>query len=66
MNPGRGWNPDLEESYLLEYREYEDEPWIICTSGFHIRPMKVLALDTSQNLSVLVFRVFPARAQPRV
>ena len=27
MNPGRGWNPDLEESYLLENREYEAETW---------------------------------------
>ena len=25
MNGGRGWNPDLEESYLPEYSEYEDE-----------------------------------------
>ena len=23
MNPGRGWNPNLEESYLLEYSESE-------------------------------------------
>ena len=25
MNPGRSWNPNLEESYLLEYSEYEVE-----------------------------------------
>ena len=25
MNPGIGWNPNLEESYLPEYREYEAE-----------------------------------------
>ena len=21
MNPGKGWNPDFEESYILEYSE---------------------------------------------
>ena len=25
MNPGRGWNPNLEISYHPEYSEYEDE-----------------------------------------
>ena len=25
MNPGRGWNPDLEESYLPEYSESKAE-----------------------------------------
>ena len=25
MNPGRGWNPNLEGSYLLEYRKSKDE-----------------------------------------
>ena len=25
MNLGRGWNPDLEESYLPKYSEYEAE-----------------------------------------
>ena len=24
INSGRGWNPNLEGSYLLEYSEYED------------------------------------------
>ena len=27
MNFGRGWNPKLEGSYLLEYREFEAELW---------------------------------------
>ena len=48
MNPGRGWNPNLEESYLLEYREHEAETWIHCTSGFYLRPLKVLTPDTSE------------------
>ena len=43
---GRGWNPNLERSYLLEYSEYEAENWKKYTSGFYIRPMKYLALDT--------------------
>ena len=25
MNSGRGWNPNLERTYLLEYSESEDE-----------------------------------------
>ena len=25
MNPGRGWNPELEESHLPEYRESKAE-----------------------------------------
>ena len=47
MNPGRAWKPDLEESYLLEYYEYEAETWTLCTSGIYPRPMKGLALDPS-------------------
>ena len=35
MNPGRGWNPNLEGSYLLECSEYEAENWIQHTSGFY-------------------------------
>ena len=41
MNPGRGWNPNLEESYLLEYSESEAETWIQCTSGIYLLPVKV-------------------------
>ena len=41
MNRGRGWNPDLEESYLPEYNKYEDEVFTQGTSGIYIRPVKV-------------------------
>ena len=41
MNPGRGQNPNLEGSYLLEYRKYEAEFWKKCTLGLYIRPLKV-------------------------
>ena len=27
MNQGRGWNPNLEESYLPEYSKSESEPF---------------------------------------
>ena len=30
MKLGRGWNPNLEGSYLLEYIESEVELWIQC------------------------------------
>ena len=41
MNRGRGWNPDLEESYLLEYSEYEDESFTNGTSEIYLRPVNV-------------------------
>ena len=47
MNPRRGWNPNLEESYLLEYREYEAETQTRCTSGFYLRPVKFSSPKTS-------------------
>ena len=47
MNPGRGWNPDLEESYLQEYREYNAEMFTKGTSGLYLWPMKILAPDPS-------------------
>ena len=47
MNPRRGWNPYLEESYLPEYSESEDEMFTKGTSGFYLQPMKILAPDTS-------------------
>ena len=47
MNPGRGWNPDLEESYLLEYTESEAEIFKHGTSGFYLWPVKTLAPETS-------------------
>ena len=45
MNPERGWNPNLEESYLLGYSKYEDEIWTNCKSGFYIWPLKFSAHD---------------------
>ena len=33
MNFGRGWNPNLERSYLPEYSEYEADFWTQCSSG---------------------------------
>ena len=50
MNPRRGWNPNLEESYLLEYSEYEAETWTQCTSGIYIQPMSFLAPTPSRIL----------------
>ena len=47
INPGRGWNPDLEESYLPKYSESEAETFTKGTSGIYIRPVKVLAHDPS-------------------
>ena len=47
MNPGRGWNPDLEESYLPEYREYEADTFTKGTSGIYLQPVKFLAPDPS-------------------
>ena len=50
MNRGRGWNPKLEESYLLEYREHESETWTQCTSRIYLQPMKVSASEPSPIL----------------
>ena len=47
MNPGRGWNPDLEETYLREYSEFEAEIFTHGTLGFYIISMKRLAPYTS-------------------
>ena len=47
MNLGRGWNPDLEESYLHEYSEYEAATFTQDTSGIYIWPVIVLAHDPS-------------------
>ena len=43
MNLGRGWNPNLEGSYLPEYSESEAEFWIQCISRCYLRPMQFLA-----------------------
>ena len=40
MNSGRGWNPNLEGSYLQEYSEYEAEFWKQCKSIFYIHPLQ--------------------------
>ena len=47
MNRGRGWNPNLEESYLPEYSKYEAEIFTQDKSVFYIWPVTILALDTS-------------------
>ena len=46
INPGRGWNPDLEESYLPEYSEFEAKRFTQGTSENFIQPMKISALET--------------------
>ena len=63
MNPGRGWNPNLEESYLPEDNESDAEIFTQGTSGFNLHPMKHLAPFPSSisiysectKLPVLVF-----------
>ena len=47
MNLGRGWNPNLEESYLLAYSESEAETWKQGTSGLYIQLVIVLVPNTS-------------------
>ena len=47
MNPGRGWNPDLEESYLQEYSEVEAEIFTNDTSRLYLQPVKISAPDSS-------------------
>ena len=50
MNPGRGCNPDLEESYLPEYSESETETFTQGTSGIYLRSVNVSALEPSSIL----------------
>ena len=47
MNSGRGWNPNLEGSYLQEYSESEAEFWTQCTSGFYLWPLQFSAPEPS-------------------
>ena len=47
MNPRGGWNPNLEESYLPKYSEYEAETFTKGTSGIYLHPVNVSALDPS-------------------
>ena len=49
MNPRRGWNPDLEESYLQEYSESESKIFTQGTSGFYLWPMKILSHKSLQS-----------------
>ena len=49
MNSGRGWNPNLEGSYLPDYSEYEADFWTQCSSGFYLRSLKFSASDTSSK-----------------
>ena len=48
MNPGRGWNPNVEGSYLLEYSESEAEIWTKCKLGFYLQSVSFSTLDPSQ------------------
>ena len=47
MNPGRGWNHYLEETYLQEYKKSEGEIFTQGTLGFYLRPVKISAPNTS-------------------
>ena len=53
MNPGKGWSPDLEETYLQAYNEYEAEIFIQGTSVFYLHPVKRLAPVT---FSIPIYR----------
>ena len=43
MNSGRGWNPNLERTYILKYSESKDELWTHSSSGLYLRPLKFWA-----------------------
>ena len=43
MNLGRGWNPDLEETYFPEYSEYEANMFTQGTSRFYLWSMKKIS-----------------------
>ena len=45
MNPRRGSNPYLDESYLPEYREYKAETLTQGTSRIYLQPVKVSTPD---------------------
>ena len=47
INLGRGWNPDLEESYLPEYSESEADTFTHGTSKIYIQPVKDLDPEPS-------------------
>ena len=48
MNPGRGYNPNLEGSYLPKYSEYEADVWTQDKYGFHLQDLKFSAPEPSQ------------------
>ena len=50
MNLGRGWNLNLEESYLPEYSESEAEIFTQGTSIFYFWLVKIAVVDTSSIL----------------
>ena len=50
MNPGRGWNPDLEESYLPEYNKSKVEMYTQYSTRMFIWPIKSSASDLSPIL----------------
>ena len=41
MNLGRGWNPDLEESYLPEYSESEAEMFTKGKPRIYLQPVNI-------------------------
>ena len=47
MNPRRGWSPDLEESYLPEYRNSKDENFTQGTARISLCPIKVSTSEPS-------------------
>ena len=47
INPGRGWNHDLEESYLPEYSEHEAKSFTQGTSRTYLRPISISVPDPS-------------------
>ena len=50
MNPRRGWNPDLEESYLPEYIESKAENSTHYTSEIYLHTVKVSVSEPSPIL----------------
>ena len=50
MNPGRGWKPDLEESYLPEYSKVEAATFTQSYAGIYLWLVKFSAFDPSPIL----------------
>ena len=55
MISGRGWNPNLERSHLLEYSESEASLWTQCSKAFYILSLKFSDSDTSPTLEYSEF-----------